>query len=882
MRIKDILRIRLRTLAAREVVEQELDEELRYHADRQTEEFIAAGMSPREARDAAYRAMADVELRKEECRDTRGWNMIDNLTGDAKYALRQLHTNLGFAGTAILILASGICASLSIFAFVDAALLKPLPYRDPTRLMAVYEKVELFERSNLSWQDYEDWKKMNVTFQSLDVFRQTGYLLQNSSGVEPARGARVSAGFFRTLGVKPVLGRDFVDGEDTPGAARTAILSYSTWQTRYGGRKNIVGQTITLDREPTVITGVLPAEFHFAPVNAPEYWTPFHVTSGCETRRGCHSIYGVGRLKDGVSEQAALANLVAVAQQLEKQYPDSNRGQGANLTPLSEAISGDLKNILLVLLAGAGLLLVIAYVNVTGLLLVRSESRRREIAVRAAMGASSVRLVTQFVTEAVLLAGAGTVLGLFGAHWTMKLLMGLLSESMLARMPFLMGLGLNGRVLAFGAAVSVIALAVCALAPSLRLGSAGIRTELAEGGRGAAGVGWRQLGSKLVILELATAMVLLVSAGLLGKSLYILLNVDVGIQPDHLVAIDVMAQRNDYATEEQQINLARSVMANVEKLPGVTAVGFSSSGIPLGGNGNTTWFRVLGRPYNGEHEEVAQRDVSAGYFMALGAKLIRGRQFSEAEDKSKPRVVIINESFVRKYFRNEEPLGRHVSYLSTPPVPMEIVGIVEDIREGPLDADIPPVMYRPFNQSTDDSFSLVVRTSQAEAALIPAIAASLKKLDGRLVTSRGTTMKERIQDSPSAYLHRTSAWIVAGFASLAMLLGVVGLYGVVAYSVGQRTREIGVRMALGAEPNSVYRLILGEAGWLTGIGIVLGLVLSVAAASAMRGLLFGVRSWDVPTLASVAVVLALAALAASFIPARRAAGINPVEALRAE
>ncbi len=386
MRLADMVRLRLRSLLSRQSVEQELDEELRYHLERQIEEDIAAGISPEEARRAARRAVTGLTQRKEECRDMRGLTLFENLAQDLRFAMRQLRRNSGFTCTAILMLALGLCASVSIFAFVDAALFKPLPYRNPARLVGVYETVPLCPQCNISYLDYLDWKKLNQVFTSLDVYNSRGYMLRTDAGAELAPGARVTAGFFRTLGVNPLLGRDFADGEDLPGAPRTVMLSYAAWQKRYGGKREVLGQTVVLSGDPTIIIGVLPSEFHFAPVGQPEFWTALHAGGQCEDRRSCHNLFGLARLKDGVSLEMASANVRSIAQQLERQYPDSNRGQGSNLTPLTEVIVGNIRPILLVLLGGAGLLLLIASVNVASLLLVRSESRKREIAVRSGLG----------------------------------------------------------------------------------------------------------------------------------------------------------------------------------------------------------------------------------------------------------------------------------------------------------------------------------------------------------------------------------------------------------------------------------------------------------------------------------------------------------------
>jgi macrolide transport system ATP-binding/permease protein len=381
---------------------------------------------------------------------------------------------------------------------------------------------------------------------------------------------------------------------------------------------------------------------------------------------------------------------------------------------------------------------------------------------------------------------------------------------------------------------------------------------------------------------LATAMVLLVGAGLLGKSLYRLLNVDLGFQPDRLATLQIAAPQSSYSTSERASALGRELVSRVARLPGVRSVGISSV-LPVSFNGNTDWIRFVGRPYNGEHNEVNQRDVSGDYFRTLGATLLRGRAFTDADAGSKPRVAIINQALVRQYFGHEDPIGKRIGDTSLSPASIkEIVGVVDDIREGPLDAQIWPAVYYPFDQGPDTRFALVVRTSQAEQSVLPALAATIREIDPGIATIGGAIMSERIKDSPAVYLQRSSAWLVGGFAALALLLGGVGLYGVVAYSVSQRTREIGVRLAMGAQRRAVYQLILREAGRLAAVGIALGLACSVAAATLMRKLLFGTPPWDVPTLTTVALVLAGAALLASYLPARRAASVNPIEALRAE
>ena len=807
---------------------------------------------------------------------------MNGLFQDFRYSLRQLRKSPGFAATAILVLALGMSASVAIFAFVDAALIKPLPYANPDRLVDVTESAEMFPRANLSYPDYLDWKRLNTVFSSMEVYNGTGYLLRTADGTTPAPGVRVSDGFFGTLGIAPILGRDFYAGEDLPSAPHTVILSYSTWRNRFGGRKDVIGEAVSLSGIPHTIVGVLPADFQFAPRGNAEFWTTLHADDHCSKSRGCHNFDGIGRLKDGITVAMALANMKTIAKQLEQQYPADNRGQGASVLPLSEVIVRDIRPIFLVLLAGAGLLLVIACVNVSSLLLVRSESRKREIAVRGALGASRGRLIRQFMTEGIVLVGAGCLLGLLAADGAMRILISLISTDMLAYMPYLIGIRLNLHVLAFAGTVCIFAAILFALPPVLRLPLTRLREGLTEGGRGYAGTFWRRFGANLVVVELAIAVVLLVAAGLLGKSFYRLLHVDIGFQSEHLATVGVQLPEVTYAKDPQIVAVAHQIVNRISSLPGVESVGLTTV-LPVSFNGNTTWIRIVGQPYNGEHNEVNQREVNSALFTTLRAKLSRGRYFTEAEDKSKPLVVLINQALARKYFPGQDPIGKKIGDTSLSEKSLaEVIGIVDDVKDGSLDSEIWPAVYYPFNQNTDSDFSLVVRTSDAEQSLLPTMVAAIHEIDPGIGTRDESTMIDRINDSPTAYMHRSSAWLVGGFAALALCLGVVGLYGVIAYSVTQRTREIGVRMALGAQRSSVYQLILREAGWLVGVGICVGLLCSVAAASLMGSLLFGVRAWDVTTLAAVAVVLACSALLASYIPARRAAKVDPMVALRYE
>jgi len=872
---------KLMLLLQRRRFHSDLNEEMAFHREQAQREFIEGGMTPESARYAAMRQFGNPTRVKERSHEVVEFK-LETVVQDLRFALRQLRKNPGFAATAVVILALGIGASVAIFAFVDAALIKPLPCSDPTRLVAVNESSAGFARNNLSYADYLDWKRMNTVFRSLEVFNRTGYTLSTPTGTESVPGTRVSAGFFGTLGIHPMLGRDFRAGEDGAGASPVVLLSYGTWQRRYGGRPDVVGQVVNLSGIAHTIVGVLPQDFQFALRDDAEFWETLQPIRECEKRRSCHNLDGVGRLKDGVSVTSALAEMKSIAAQLEKQYPDSNRGNSASVILLSEAIVGEIRPIFLILLGGAGLLLLIACVNVSSLLLVRAESRRREIAVRGALGASRRRLSGQFVTEGLTLVVAGAAVGLGLAYGGMKVLSGLISKEMMMGMPFLRGLTLNAHVLEFAAALAVVAGTLFSITPILHFRFSNMRDGLTEGGRGSAGMLWRRMGANLVVIELATAMVLLTGAGLLGKSLYKLLHVDAGFPTEHLATIDVGLPDIAFSKDEQVVGFARDVVRKVESLPGVESAAITSV-LPLSCNCNTDWIRVVGKPYDGNHNDVNERDVSAGFFSTLHARLLKGRYFSDAEDGSKPLVIIINETFAKKYFPGEDPIGKKIGDIKLSPKSIrEIVGVVADFKDAGLEQEQWPAEYFHFNQSTDTHFSMLIRTRQDEQAVFPELAAAIHQVSVEAAVEEGSTMTSQINDSQTAYIHRSAAYLVGGFAVIALVLGVVGLYGVIAYSVSQRTREIGVRMALGAQRSSVYQLILKEAGRLIGIGIVVGLAASVGAAMLMGKLLFGVQAWDAGTLVGVAVVLGASAMMASYIPARRAASVNPTDALRAE
>jgi predicted permease len=861
---------------------EDFAEEIRTHLEFEADALESEGLSEEEARRTARVEFGNVRAAEERfyLKDRIEW--FDNLARDVKFAIRQMVKNPGFAATAILVLALGIGASVAIFAFVDAALLEPLPYANPNRLMSVNESGAESPRWPLSYPDYLDWQRLNKSFSSLDIYGGAGYILRTGSGAEPVQAERVSGGFFKTLGVRPLLGRDFSPGENRPGGPNVLLLSYGAWLHRFGARRDVVGQSVDLDSRAFTIIGVLPRAFSFAPGGNAEFWVPLNTFSTHETMRGFYNFWGIGRLRDGVTAQAALAEMKTIAKLLQRQFPTAGFDLSASVVPLSDVIVGDVRPILLTLLGGAVLLLMIACVNVASLVLVRSESRRHEIAVRGALGATRSRLVQQFVTEGLMLAALGSVAGAFVAVGIMRLLAALVPKDMASNMPFLEGVGLNAHTAAFVAAIALLAALLLAATPALRLSFQDVRDGLSDGVRGGSGRLWRRLGANLVIAELAIAVVLLAGAGLLGQSLYRLLHVPLGFDPNHLATVDVMAPGTVYTSDEQIAGLYREVLRRVSSLPGVESAGMTSM-LPVQCNCAIDRIHFPGRPYHGEHNDVDERHVSAEYLQTLKAALLRGRFFTDADDASKPGVAVINQALARKYFPGQNPVGQRIANdEGGRPSVWEIVGVVDDVREGPLDVDTWPAEYFPINQTPQRPFTLAVRTRQDAATLLPLLVSTLHQIDPNLGVSDEATMAAKIDTTQAALLHRFSAWLVGGFAVMALVLGVVGLYGVIAYSVSQRTREIGVRMALGARRSSVYALIIRQAGWLTMAGLAIGMACSVGTSLLIRKLLFGVQAWDAVTLACVAVLLGLAAMAASFLPARRAASVNPTDALRAE
>ncbi len=682
LRLVYVVPLRLRSLLRRARVEEDLDDEIRDHLERRIEAEIARGMSRDEAHDAAVRAFGGVEQRKEECRDMRHVTFFDHRAQDLRFAIRQLLRHPGFAVTAIAVFTLGIAGSVAIFGFVDAAMIRPLPYRDPSQLVTVFPaRPEVAPRQQRGWVsylnfvDWRDWSTRSRSFESVAAFDvRAGFTMVTPSGPQRVAGLRVTSGFFRTLGITPVIGREFAAHEEGLTAPAAVMLSYSAWQARFAGSPDVLGQTVTLQSpwltaaEPHVIVGVLPQDFHFTLAEHAEFWATIRGRQACWGVRSCQSLETIARLAPGSTTASAAADATSMIAGLRRQYPaDHGEEAIAKIVPLRDVMLGNIRPVLLMLLGGAGLLLVIACVNLVCLLLARSDARAREIGVRQALGASSSRVLGQFATEAVLLTALGTFCGMVLAHWTISLLTGLLSADMISRMPYLQAAGLNARVLTFAAAVSLAGAALFALAPAARVSMAHGASTLHNNARGFAGTHWRRFGAPLVVVELAVAMVLLAGAGLLGKSLYRLLAVDPGFNAQGLAGVSVtpVALKNAAGDSKngRPGDLAFRMAARVAALPGVESAGYADQ-LPLGAwLAPTSSFWVLGRTAADQlTNSWPVRRVSATYFQTLETRLLRGRFFTEEEVSSGAPVMLINESAARRVlsWRRSDRTDDHV------------------------------------------------------------------------------------------------------------------------------------------------------------------------------------------------------------------------------
>lgn len=804
---------------------------------------------------------------------------METLFQDLRYGIRTLLKQPGFSMVAIIILALGIGASTAIFTVVNAALIRSLPYRAPVQLYHLWETTpqKEYARREFSYPDYQDYQQ-NQVFDGVAAYTGGGGILTGYGEPERIFSPGASANFFTTLGVEPFLGRTFQPGEDKPGAPRVVVLSYGWWQRRFGGDQNILGQSLTISGLPYTVVGILPPGFQFA-LRPADVWLPYQPGEAQLTRRFMHGTNMIARLKSDVPLAQAQTAMSEIASRIEREHQASHAGTTVTLIPLQEQMIGQVKPILLLLLGAVGFVLLIACANVASLLLTRSLARQKEVAIRAALGAGRGRIVRQLLTESVLLSVAGGVAGLLIARWSIDGLVAVLPQTQLNALPFLNNLHVDGGILAFACGLSLVTGVVFGLAPALQTARLDLQEALKEGGRSASSSGRQRLRSTLVVTEIALAVVLLVGAGLMMKSLLRLLQVNLGFNPENVLTMTVALPASKYSEPQRRIQFHTALQERISALPGVSGVGAVNI-LPLIG-GNTTRFTIEGDPAPppGQEIEANIRVSDEHYFQTLGVPLLAGRFFDARDTADAPDVVIINKSLADRVFAGRDPIGRRLNYGSNFGAEV-IVGVVGDVKITGLDDAIKPVVYNPLRQSAPVASGFVVRTQVDPAAVINAIRNECRALETDAALFNVRTVEEIMADSPAAFTRRLPALLIGIFAGVALLLAAVGIYGVVAYSVRQQTHDIGVRMALGAQVSDITKMVLRQGLALALAGIGVGTLAAIFLTRLLGSLLFEVKPSDPLTFVVVASVLCAVSLLACWVPARRAAKVDPLDALR--
>ena len=808
---------------------------------------------------------------------------MNSIIKDIRFALRGLLKHPAFTAIAVVTLALGIGGSTSIFTVVDAALLRGLPYRSPDRLYHIWEKTpqERFSKREFSYPDYQDYQQNNV-FEGLAAYTGGGALMSGFGEPENIGAPRVNADFFKVLGVEPILGRTFQPGEDVPGGRRLTVLTYGLWQRRFGGDPNVIGRGVTVNGEGYEIIGVLPASFQFALRNN-DLFLPYQPTENQRTRRFMHGTNLIGRLKPGLSTSDAEANLKVIGSRIEQEHNQSHAGTYPYVVPLQEEIVGNVRPVLLVLLAAVGFVLLIACANVASLLLTRSLSRQKEVAIRSALGASRWRVIRQLLTESLLLSLVGGAAGLLIAYWGVPALVAVIPQQQLIAMPFLRDLHLDTGILAFSFGLSLITGLVFGLAPALQSSRLDLNEVLKEGGRNSSAGASHRLRSAMVVTEIALAVVLLVGAGLMMKSLFRLLQTNIGFNPENVMTMTVVLPPSKYTDPNQQIAFNDQLRERVQSLPGVSGAGTVNI-LPLN-SGNTTRFYVDGDPVPepGKETEANSRIVSDDYFKTLGVSLMAGRPFDARDGaQNAPPVVIIGKTIADRMFPGRNPVGKRLRYTSVQFPPVEIVGVVGDVKITGLDEAVKPVLYYSFRQSPSTFANLVARTNSDPNALASSIRNEIRNLEPEAAILNMRTMEDMMSQTPASFMRRFPALLISIFAGVALLLASIGIYGVVSYSVSQQTHYIGVRMALGAKPSDILKMILKQGLFLALLGLGIGVLAALGLMRLLQTMLFEVSTTDVGTFGIVTGALFVVALLACFLPARRATKVDPLVALRYE
>jgi putative ABC transport system permease protein len=822
---------------------------------------------------------------------------MQTLLQDLRFGARMLLKRPGFTLVAVITLALGIGANTAIFSVVNAVLLRPLPYDEADRLVYLRERHPQYEEMSISYPDFTDWRARNRVFESIGVYNFASYNLTGGGEPERLQAAQGSADLFAALRVRAALGRLFTNDEDKPGGSPVVVLSHELWQRRFGGDPNILNQTLTLNELPYTVIGVLPPDFRIERRIA--LWVPVGQLSAQPSwqERGNHpGLRGVARLKAGVTLEQARGDLDAIGAQLEAQYPDSNKHVRARINPLLENYVRDVRRALWILLGAVGLVLLIACANVANLLLARAAPRRREMAVRSALGASRRRVIRQMLTESLLLAVVGGALGLLLAEWGVDLILAFGRDSI----PRADEIGLDNRALVFTLAVSALTGVIFGLAPALQSSRADMQEALKETTRGATG-GRHRLRQTLVVAEVALTLVLLIGAGLLIRSFYRLQEVNPGFVDEHVLSFRVSLPERKYTDERQWLNFYQQVARNLRALPGVEVVSVTSR-VPMNGYDWQSGFSVIGQPPPPPGQGPSMEITVAGpdYFRALGIPLLRGRYFTEQDDRSNLsaeklrgldqrqrlraglKTIIVDEEFARRHWPNEDPLGKQIRWGAGPNAPpLTVVGVVGRVKLYSPNEPAGFVQgYLPFLEMPDNHMSFVVKTTLDPEQMIAAARRQAQDVDPSQPIYDVKTLTQLRAESIAP--QRLNLSLLGLFAAVALALAVVGIYGVMSYTVEQRTREIGLRMALGAQARDVLRLVVGQAMRLALLGVALGLMGAVALTRLMANLLFGVSATDLGTFTVVALLLAFVALMACWLPARRAAKVDPMVALKCE
>ena len=863
---------------------KELDEDIREHIARETQDNIERGMSAKDARHAAMRKFGNVTQVMEETREVWSVVWLNQLLADIRFGLRMLRKNPGFTAVAVLTLALGIGANAAVFSVVYAVLLRPLPYKDPSSLIVLNETTPMVGTVSVSYPNFLDWRDQSHTFSEMAAVRGVGFNLAGVTQPENISGGAVSPNFLSMLGVRPFLGRDFDASEEKAGTPPVILLSYSLWQSHFGGDPNIVGRTIKLDDRSFTIVGVLPSNYRS--LDKTDVMLPIGVwaTDNSEDakERGSRGDLGVtGRLATGVSLTKARAEMEGIAARLATEYPASNDRFGVALQPIRDAFVSDIRPAILVLFGAVMFVLLIACANVANLFLVRGASRTKEVALRIALGASRGRIISQMLTESFVLAVLGGVLGLALAVAGIGGMSRLIPADMLSGAT----VNLNGAVLLFAACVVALASFIFGLAPALHSTKPDVQSELKEGGRsGSAGAGQSQLRAALATAEISLALILLVGAGLMMKSLYRLLAVDPGFRPDRVLKLEMDLRTQQYSKDPAVLNFWQQVLEKVRVLPGVEAAAVGTA-VPLTdshGRADVT-MEGMTAPAPGNYPHPDVHIISPGFVETLGIPLLRGRTFTDADDEKAPLVGMINAMTAKRFFPKEDPIGKRFMFghpSTDPPKWYTIVGVVGDTRLYGLANPARLEVYVPFRQNPRSYMALVVKSGADPATLTSAIREAVQSIDKDQPLFAISTMKELVSNSVAT--RRMTLVLLGLFSGLALVLGAIGIYGVISYSVAQRTHEIGIRMALGAPRRDVFRLVIGQGLKLAGMGIAIGIAGALGLARLMSSLLYGISATDFETFAGVSILLALVALLACFIPAQRAMRVDPTVALRYE